>query len=183
MPRRESPGAASADARCLHRICSGSPTRQVLYFRTRSRFPGPGFGSVKSFRPSRFVAMNTPDALQNRNVYSQLLSDFQRSAGQAAELRWRWLAAAHIVGQSDFRLHCHVHGVMFRYAVRMRDWPEAGGQLFRLALVPLGHLLGKLPAGNIGRATVSAFQPMPLSSDMREIIAKARSVTAAQVRR
>ncbi|MBK8072131.1 MAG: DUF3703 domain-containing protein [Ramlibacter sp.] len=122
--------------------------------------------------------MNTPDALQNRNVYSQLMSDFARSASQAAELRWRWLAAAHIVGQSDLRLHCHVHAVMFGYAVRIRDWPEAGGQLFRLALVPLGHLLGKLPAGNIGRATVNAFQPMSVSSDMQEIISKARQAAA-----
>ncbi len=122
--------------------------------------------------------MNTLDVLQNRKVYSQLLSDFERSASQAAELRWRWLAAAHIVGQSDFRLHCHVHGVMFGYAVRIRDWPEAGGQLFRLALVPLGHLLGKLPTGNIGRATVNAFQPMPISSDLQEVISTARQAAA-----
>lgn len=126
--------------------------------------------------------MNTPDSLQRRRAFGQLLRDFKLSAGQAAELRWRWLTAAHIVGQNDFRLHCHVHGIMSGYAVRMRDWPEAGGQLFRLALVPLGHLMGKLPAGNIGRATVSAFQPMPLSPEMREIIAKARSKAASRAR-
>ncbi|MFD2377205.1 DUF3703 domain-containing protein [Ottowia pentelensis] len=43
--------------------------------------------------------------------------------------------------------------------MRTRDWPEVAGQLLRLALVPLGHLSGRLPIGNPGRATVSAFEP------------------------
>ena len=51
---------------------------------------------------------------------------------------------------------------------------EAFGQLFRLALVPLGHLTGRLPAGNPGRATVSAFRPMPVRADLRALIAQAR---------
>lgn len=63
---------------------------------------------------------------------------------------------------------------MLRYAVSRKDWAEAGGQLARLALVPVGHLLGRLPAGNIGRATVNAFRPMPIPPDIRELIAFAR---------
>ena len=57
---------------------------------------------------------------------------------------------------------------------RRRDWPEAVGQLLRLALVPLGHLSGRLPLGNPGRSTVSAFEPLPVRSELAELIARAR---------
>lgn len=128
-------------------------------------------------------SMSATESNSHRLVYDQLLSEFRQSASQPAEFRWQYLTAAHIVGQNDFRLHCHVHAIMFAYAVRLRDWAEAGGQLFRLSLVPLGHLLGRLPAGNIGRASVNAFQPMPLSPQMKEIIVKARSQVVAQGKR
>jgi len=64
--------------------------------------------------------------------------------------------------------------LMLRLALSNRDWGEVAGQGFRLALVPLGHALGRLPAGNIGRSTVSAFQPMTLSPQTRRLIAQAR---------
>lgn len=59
---------------------------------------------------------------------------------------------------------------MFAFAVRLRDWPEAAGQLLRLALAPLGNLTGRLPIGNTGRSTVSAFAPMDIPSDLRAIL-------------
>ena len=49
---------------------------------------------------------------------------------------------------------------MLALAARERDVRGAAGQLFRILLVPLGHLSGRLPLGNPGRATVSAFAPM-----------------------
>ena len=111
--------------------------------------------------------LESADAAQ---VYRRLLEGFRQSAGQDGEARWQWLTAAHIVGQHHFRLHIDSHIAMFGFALRNRDWPEAGGQLMRLALVPVGHLSGKLPAGNIGRATVSAFQPMPLDPRSTQLI-------------
>ena len=45
---------------------------------------------------------------------------------------------------------------MLRLARETRDWREVLGQLLRITLLPLGHLLGKIPRGNIGRATVGA---------------------------
>jgi hypothetical protein len=68
--------------------------------------------------------------------------------------------AAHVIGQGDFRLHAHSHVLMLREAIAQRDAREAAGQLLRLALTPLGHLLGRLPQGNTGRSTVSAFAAM-----------------------
>ena len=47
-----------------------------------------------------------------------------------------------------------------------RDLAELNGQLLRLLLVPLGHLLGRLPLGNTGRANISAFQPMAVTPKM-----------------
>ena len=41
----------------------------------------------------------------------------------------------------------------------------------RLALAPLGHLSGRLPLGNPGRATVSAFAPLPVRPELAALIA------------
>jgi hypothetical protein len=112
--------------------------------------------------------------LERRRTYEHLMSGFRRSEGMGAEDRWRWLMASHITGQMDLKLHLHSHIVMLRYASRTRDWPEAAGQLFRLALVPLGNVAGRLPAGNIGRATVNAFEPMQPGRDIQELIDEAR---------
>ena len=55
---------------------------------------------------------------------------------------------------------------MLRFAIEIRDAREAWGQLFRLALVPVGHALRRLPVGNTGRSNVSAFVPMTLPEDL-----------------
>lgn len=47
-----------------------------------------------------------------------------------------------------------------------RDSREVMGQIFRLILVPVGHALRRLLAGNTGRANVSAFAPMRLPDDL-----------------
>jgi len=87
---------------------------------------------------------------------------------------WLYLEAAHVVGQLHIRPHLQTHAQMFNLSVRTRDWPEAMGQLFRLALVPLGHLSGRLPLGNPGRSTLSAFEPLPVRPELAELIARAR---------
>lgn len=114
------------------------------------------------------------DPTETRRLYLALLQGFRQSQGRPAEERWQWLAAAHIVGQYHLTLHWDSHCAMLGYAMELRDPREAAGQLFRLALVPLGHLLGRLPAGNTGRATVSAFSPMPLDERSRQLIEAAR---------
>ncbi|PZO11677.1 MAG: hypothetical protein DCF26_20710 [Burkholderiales bacterium] len=93
----------------------------------------------------------------------------------SADRAWLYLEAAHVVGQLHFKPHLQTHAQMFRLALRTRDWSEAVGQVMRLALVPLGHLSGRLPLGNPGRSTVSAFEPLPVRPELAELIARARS--------
>lgn len=77
----------------------------------------------------------------------------------------RALEWAHIAGQASFPRHAHVHWWMLKAAWRLRDAHEVLGQLWRLLLTPLGHLSGRLPRGNTGRAAVNPFRPMPLPAD------------------
>ena len=42
--------------------------------------------------------------------------------------------------------------------------------MMRIALVPVGHLLGRLPVGNTGGANFSAFKPMDIPPDLERLI-------------
>ena len=55
-------------------------------------------------------------------------------------------------------------------ALQLRDLREAGGQVLRLALVPLGHALARLPIGNTGRAQLSALAPMAPQPHITQLI-------------
>lgn len=114
-----------------------------------------------------------PAPWQRRGVFDRLLEGFAGSADAAPSIRWRWLEAAHVVGQGALALHWRSHCAMLGYALTLRDLREATGQLLRLALVPLGHLLGRLPRGNIGRSHVSAFKPMAPAADVAALIRQA----------
>jgi len=97
-----------------------------------------------------------------------------RAAG-AHEQAWLYLEAAHVVGQRRLKPHLQTHAHMLALTWRSHDWPEAAGQVLRLALVPLGHLSGRLPLGNPGRSTVSAFAPLPVRPELADLIARART--------
>ena len=110
--------------------------------------------------------MSTAD----HRIFLELVRRFGESTGLSREERWKYLEAAHIVGQQDMRLHWRSHALMLQLARREGDWPEAAGQAFRMLLVPLGHLAGRLPVGNTGRSTVSAFQPMAVDQATQALI-------------
>ncbi len=103
-------------------------------------------------------------ALQ-RQAFDHLMARFDASAGELPTTRWPWLEAAHVLGQTTLGLHWRSHTAMLRYALQLRDGREVAGQLLRLALVPLGHLLQRLPQGNIGRAHVHALETMVPGAD------------------
>ncbi len=111
-------------------------------------------------------------------VFDELLARYQDVAPGERDARWLLLEAAHVVGQTRFVPHLKTHMVMFGQARHEGDWPEMAGQLMRVALVPLGHALGRLPLGNPGRSTVSAFQTMPVRDDIAQAIASARLARA-----
>lgn len=79
---------------------------------------------------------------------------------------WHLLEAMHVLGQTRLVAHARTHVLMLALAWRTRDLAELNGQLLRLLLVPLGHLLGRLPLGNTGRANVGAFRPMPVAPEL-----------------
>lgn len=95
-----------------------------------------------------------------------------RMAG-TTEQAWLHLEAAHVLGQLHIGPHLQSHAHMLHLAMRTRDWAEAAGQVLRLALVPLGHLSGRLPLGNPGRSNVSAFAPLPVRPELVELIRRA----------
>lgn len=76
------------------------------------------------------------------------------------------LERAHVLGQRDLARHLRVHVAMLRVGWTMRDMREVRGQILRLFLAPLGHVIGRLPRGNTGASDVSAFAPMPLSPEL-----------------
>ena len=80
---------------------------------------------------------------------------------------WQALERAHIVSQPFLGPHLASHWAMLRFAFSERDAKEVAGQIFRLALAPLGAVSGRIPIGNTGRANVSAFQPMEVPHDLR----------------
>lgn len=91
------------------------------------------------------------------------------AAGRHAQALDR-LAVAHILGQREFLRHARVHARMFHVAWRQRDLAGMLGQAMRLALVPVGHALDRLPLGNTGLANVSAFRPMPVPAPLQQLI-------------
>ena len=96
-----------------------------------------------------------------------------RAGGDAARA-WRALERAHILAQPRLVPHLRVHAIMLGHAWRLRQPGEVAGQLFRMALAPLGHFTGRTPAGNTGRSNVSAFAPMPIPPDLQSAREDAR---------
>jgi len=80
------------------------------------------------------------------------------------------LQRAHVLAQRDFGPHLAAHLRMLRVAWALRDGREVRGQLLRILLVPIGHLSGRLPRGNIGTSNVSAFAPMALSAELEQLL-------------
>lgn len=80
------------------------------------------------------------------------------------------LERAHVLGQPDFGRHMRVHLAMLRVAWALNDWREVRGQVLRLSLVPIGHLIGRLPRGNTGASNVSAFKPMAVPPELEQLL-------------
>jgi hypothetical protein len=107
----------------------------------------------------------TRDLAQRLLAEEMTAFDLARAAGHSANA-WQALERAHIVSQPFLALHLASHWAMLRYALHEHDIKEAWGQCLRLALAPVGAIFGRLPVGNTGRSTVSAFLPMPIPRDL-----------------
>lgn len=125
-----------------------------------------------------------PRAAFDAQVFGELIHRAKAARGAGLhEPSWLALEAAHVLGQHHLKPHLETHARMLGLAVHTNDWVEAAGQLFRLALVPLGHLTGRLPLGNPGRATVGAFKPLPIRPELIALIKQAHAVRFTSVDR
>jgi hypothetical protein len=94
----------------------------------------------------------------------------RRAAAEGnSERAFGHLARAHILGQRFTLRHVHVHWLMLRLGLAVRDRREVVGQLSRIVAAAIFSRLW-VPAGNTGRANVSALEPMPIPDDLRRLL-------------
>ncbi len=79
------------------------------------------------------------------------------------------LGRAHIISQQSPTLHLYVHWMMFWFALSQCDLREVVGQIVRLIVTIPGHLIGKVPKGNIGWSFVGLTQEMEIPDDIAEL--------------
>ena len=116
--------------------------------------------------------MDPLPAAERPLVYERLVRGFGQTdaASSPLEERWAWLMAAHVIGQHDMALHFDSHRRMLAFARETHDRRELAGQLLRIVLLPFGHLLGRIPLGNIGRSTVGVTQAMEPPEAVQRLI-------------
>jgi len=79
------------------------------------------------------------------------------------------LERAHILGQRHTMQHVFVHWRMLRLGASAGAWREVLGQASRVVAAAIFSRIW-VPAGNTGRANVSAVKPMPIPEDLRVIL-------------
>ena len=107
-------------------------------------------------------------------VNAFLAAEHRRSASAIdvgnIEKAWHHLERAHVVAQDRLGPHCDSHWRMLRLAWKVRDWREIQGQIFRLAIAPVGNFTGRLPVGNSGRSNVGAFARMEIEPEVKRAL-------------
>ncbi len=93
----------------------------------------------------------------------------QALAAHEPERVWPWLERAHILTQRLAWAHTRSHWLMLRVGWQQGDYREVLGQALRM---PAALLFSRIwvPLGNTGRARVSAFKPMPLAEELRQLL-------------
>ncbi len=119
--------------------------------------------------PTMHTEANTLVAFDPQ-TFERLLRAYSRIERNDPAQAWHLLEVLHVLGQTRLIPHTRTHVLMLVLAWRTRNRAELKGQLFRLLLVPLGHLLGRLPVGNNGRSHVDTFRPMPVERDLLDTI-------------
>ena len=76
---------------------------------------------------------------------------------------------AHILSQNSVRLHLYVHFLMLTYAAGRGEVREMLSQILRIFVTIPGHLLGRVPKGNIGWASVGLTEEMSVPKDIEEV--------------
>jgi hypothetical protein len=93
------------------------------------------------------------------------------AASGNVELAFHHLERAHILSQRHTLQHVRAHWLMLKLAASSGDWREALGQVSRVFAAALFSRIW-VPAGNTGRADVSAMKPMPIPEDLRAVLGR-----------
>ncbi len=109
-----------------------------------------------------------PEALGQQ--IDTLIANAKKTRALDAEAAWAHLEDAHVLSQPWIRPHLRVHVAMLALGWSQRDRSEVIGQLARLIVAGPGSATGRYPVGNIGRATVSAFEPMSIRDDLAHLL-------------
>lgn len=80
-----------------------------------------------------------------------------------------WLERVHILSQQRPVFHAYCHWLMFQAGWVERDYREMLGQVPRILAALLFSKVW-VPEGNTGRARVSAFRPMPISAELKQLL-------------
>lgn len=80
------------------------------------------------------------------------------------------LERAHVLGQASTYQHTRVHWRMFKLAIKQRSPREIWGQIVRIIGASTKTPLGIYPTGNTGGSNVWFFKPMPIPSDLQQIL-------------
>lgn len=132
-------------------------------------------GGWRILQQARGELTGVPNHARLKAAFVAELEEYQIARAKADfDTAWHHLERAHIISQPILAMHISSHFEILKFAVCRGDGGEVAGQLFRLALAPLAAFSGRIPFGNTGRSTVSAFAPMPLSDDLREFHSKDR---------
>jgi hypothetical protein len=105
-----------------------------------------------------------------RAAYATELAAARAATGGAdIERAFHHLERAHILSQRFTWRHVHVHWLMFRLGASVGAWREVAGQSSRMIAAALFSRIW-VPAGNTGRANVSALKAMPIPDDLRALL-------------
>jgi hypothetical protein len=106
-----------------------------------------------------------------RPYYEKELQDYEACLGNGQlAAAWQHLERAHILGQPYPWEHTLAHGKMLAFGIKTKNTREIIGQLPRLLVGGIKSWVGTIPVGNTGGANVSPIKPMPIPSDLKQIM-------------
>jgi hypothetical protein len=108
-------------------------------------------------------------------VKNELEQAQQARTEQRTNDEFRHLERAHVLGQESTYWHVVVHIAMLSWGARNADLREVLGQMFRVVGAATKTVVGLVPHGNTGGASVSPFKPMRIAPDLAVLIQNAKS--------
>ncbi len=112
---------------------------------------------------------NMPNTLKPH--YQLELESYQTAMDKGdLQLAWTHLERAHILGQPWFVQHTHVHWLMLKFGIKIKNRKEIIGQLPRLLVGGVKSFVGKIPTGNTGGANVPPLRKMQIPEDLEILL-------------